>query len=449
MIVATQILIALLCVVAGYVLPMRLIPWALVRIGRMLGFRMRATPLTTKRIQRFKSIRRGYWSFVILVTAFFASLFLEFVVNNKPLYVSYGDHWQMPAVVQWAEGWIPFVTRSDIATSSRYGIPGGGELRYRQYARWVSNPKILEQLSENENKAAAKEASGSATPQQKAAADQNRAAAARYQLIEKNLRENHAFILMPLYPASPGEQLLNISAIPPVDPFRSGFPILGTDSQAKDVLAQVVYGFRVSLSFAAVVAVLGYLLGVAIGAIMGFFGGWTDILTQRWIEVWAAIPFLYILMIVSSIVQPSFWLLCGMLLILRAWIGITFTIRGEFYRERARDYVQAARAIGVRTPKVMVRHILPNSLVPIVTFLPFDIVGFIFVLVSLDYLGFGLPLSTPSWGRLLNQGAHLVTNHPFLVYVPVTALALTLFAVVLIGESVREAFAPMRYARLR
>jgi microcin C transport system permease protein len=449
MILAVQILIALLCVAAGYLLPMKLIPWAFVRIGRMLGFRMRATPLTAKRIQRFKSIRRGHWSFVILMTAFFASLFLELVVNNKPLYISYGDHWQMPAVVQWVEAWVPFVGRSDIAASNRYGIPGGGELRYREYAQWVRDPNALEQLADKEEQAAAAESADGATPQQEAAAKQSRADANRYRLIEKNLRANHAFILMPLYPASPSEQLLNLPGVPPVEPFRSGFPLLGTDSQAKDVLAQVVYGFRVSLSFAAAVAVLGYLLGVAIGAIMGFFGGWTDILTQRWIEVWAAIPFLYILMIVSSIVRPSFWLLCGMLLILRAWIGITFTIRGEFYRERARDYVQAARAIGVKTPKVMVRHILPNSLVPIVTFLPFDIVGFIFVLVSLDYLGFGLPLSTPSWGRLLNQGAHLVTNHPFLVYVPVTALALTLFAVVLIGESVREAFAPMKYARLR
>jgi microcin C transport system permease protein len=174
-----------------------------------------------------------------------------------------------------------------------------------------------------------------------------------------------------------------------------------------------------------------------------------DIGVQRFIEIWSAIPFLFVLMIVASIVRPSFWTLALMLIVLSAWVGITYTVRGEFYREKARDYVQAAVAVGVRTPKIMARHILPNALVPVVTFLPFEIVVNIDVLVALDFLGFGLPPGTPSWGDLLRLGAENVSNHPELVMAPVLALAITLFCVVSIGEAVREAFDPKTYSRLR
>ncbi len=138
-----------------------------------------------------------------------------------------------------------------------------------------------------------------------------------------------------------------------------------------------------------------------------------------------------------------------LLVLLRAWLGITYTIRGEYYREKSRDYVQAARAIGVRSPKIMARHIFPNALVPVVTFMPFAIVSYIGVLVSLDYLGFGLPAEIPSWGRLLRQGADNIANYPELVFFPILALAVTLFCVVMVGEAVREAFDPKLYSRLR
>ncbi len=446
MILAAQILVALLVLAAGYLIPMKVLPWLLVHAGRRLGFRMRASPLTAKRIVRFKSIRRGYVSFVVLVTLFFASFFLELVVNRHPLFIRYGDQWQMPAVVDLVEAWLPFVHHSDIATAERYGVPGKAEVHYREYAEWTRDPGVLERLAEKVERAAPQHPT---TDGDEAEAAQAHADAAHYRAIRKGLLAHHAFILMPLYPASPDEQLLGLAQNPPIEPFQGTFPFLGTDAQADDVLAQVIYGFRISLGFALVVVFLGYLVGVSIGAIMGFYGGWTDILAQRGIEVWASIPFLYVLMIVSNIMQPSFWGLCALLLVLNAWINITFTMRGEFYREKARDYVQAARAIGVKTPKIMLRHILPNALVPIVTYLPFEMVGAIFVLVSLDYLHFGLPPSSPSWGRLLFQGASHVTSHPFLVYVPVIALACTLFSVVLIGESVREAFDPKKYARLR
>ncbi|MEN8152072.1 MAG: ABC transporter permease subunit, partial [Planctomycetota bacterium] len=213
--------------------------------------------------------------------------------------------------------------------------------------------------------------------------------------------------------------------------------------------AQILYGFRLSFAFAIVVSLIGYTIGICVGAIMGYFGGWTDIVIQRIVEVWSSIPFLYTMMIIASIANPSFLVLAVMLVLLRAWLGITYYIRGEFYREKARDYVQAARAIGVRRIKIMGRHILPNALVPVVTFMPFGIVAYIGTLVSLDFLGFGLPPGTPSWGALLRQGNENIQNHPELVFYPIIAFSLTLFAVVMIGEAVREAFDPKKYSRLR
>jgi microcin C transport system permease protein len=255
--------------------------------------------------------------------------------------------------------------------------------------------------------------------------------------------------VLPLHAYSPREQLLDLPGAPPHKPFSTGFPLLGTDSAGRDVLSQLLYGFRLSLTFGVLVSVCGYFIGVLLGGAMGYFGGWFDILVQRGIEIWTAIPFLYTIMIIASIIQPSFWTLAAILIALQAWVSLTVYERGEFYREKARDYVQAARAIGLGDLKIMVRHILPNALVPVVTFLPFDIVLFMQELVALDFLGFGLPPGTPSWGELLRQGSENIVNHPHLTIIPIVAFACTLLCVVLIGEAVREAFDPKRFARLR
>lgn len=217
----------------------------------------------------------------------------------------------------------------------------------------------------------------------------------------------------------------------------------------RDVLSQLLYGFRTGLAFALIVALIGYTIGITVGAAMGYFGGWLDIVVQRIIEVWSAMPFFFIVMILASVLTPGFWTLVFLLVVLVAWVGITYTMRGEFYRETSRDYVQAARALGLGAWPIIVRHILPNALVPVVTLLPFTIVAEMATLVALDYLGFGLPPGNPSWGGLLRQGAENFTNHPQLVFIPVIAFAGTLLCVVLIGEAVREAFDPKKYARLR
>ena len=222
---------------------------------------------------------------------------------------------------------------------------------------------------------------------------------------------------------------------------------------------RLAYGFNISLTFALLVLAAGNAAGIAIGAALGYFGGRTDILGQRAIEIWSSLPFLYTIIIISSVVvpiylpgrnqlfQPSFWLL---VIILAAfdWMGITYYIRGEFYREKAKDYVGAAIATGVSEAGIMFGEILPNALTPVVSFAPFEVVGNISALVALDFLGFGLPAPTPSWGELIGQGMENLTKW-WLVLYPLGVLFVTLLLVVFIGEAVREAFDPKEYSRLR
>lgn len=432
-------------------------------------WRRELNPLNQRRLERFRKIRYGYFAFVLITSAFFASFFLELYVNNKPLYIRYQDRVQYPAVANWANTVVPFGYFPDQVLAADFGLEQPGELDARDYAAWVKDPAALEQAARaiEEGIAADEERFRSLLQEQAAAQDlvydpteplpeskledyeNKREQAARYRALQAELEQGAASIMMPLYPHSPREQLLSLPGSPPHAPFQQGMPLLGTDASGKDVLAQLLYGFRLSLLFGLGVALAGYLIGVTVGGLMGYYGGWIDIGMQRFIEVWASIPFLYTIIIIAAIVQPGFWLLVGILVLLKAWVGITYTMRGEFYRERSRDYVQAAHALGARDRTVMFRHILPNALVPIITFLPFDIVAFMETLVALDFLGFGLPPGTPSWGALLRQGAENIVNHPHLVWIPVVAFAATLFTVVLVGEAAREAFDPRRYSRLR
>jgi len=192
---------------------------------------------------------------------------------------------------------------------------------------------------------------------------------------------------------------------------------------------------------------LNYLIGVIIGASMGYFGGKFDLFFQRLIEVWSSLPMLFVIIIISSILMPSFFLLIFIYTIVN-WIGMTYLMWAEFYREKAKDYVAAALSMGQSNFKVMFKHILPNSLVPIITYFPFSVVGGVLALVGLDYLGFGLPPPTPSWGQMLDVGLQNITKW-WMVFAPVSAEFLTLLMVVFIGEGVREAFDPKVYSRLR
>ena len=355
----------------------------------------RSETLFRKRLRKFRRIKRGYYAFVVIGTAYVFSFFLPLVMSNKPLVVKYNDSYYFPMLRYHG--------------ASEFGSPALGEPNYRE----------LQKRFETEG--------------------------------------GGNWVVLPPYPYSPNESLLDLEEFPPSSPSRSH--IFGTDDRGRDVFVRLAYGFNISLTFALFVTLFAEGVGTAVGALIGYFGGKVDIVGQRIIEIWSSLPFLYTIIIVSSIVvpvyipgrtllmQPSFWLLVLILSVFE-WVSITYYIRGEFYREKARDYVGAAIATGVSEAKIMFRHILPNAITPLVSFAPFVVVANISSLVALDFLGFGLPAPTPSWGELIGQGVDNLTKW-WLVVFPLGAMFITLLLVVFIGEAVREAFDPKEFSQLQ
>ena len=351
--------------------------------------------LFTKRLRKFRRLKRGYYSFLAITIAYAVSFFLPVIANNIALVVQYNGSYSFPL--------LRYYRASD------FGQAAFGDPDYR------------------------------GLKQQFASAGQGN------------------WVLMPVIPYGPNESLLDLPGSPPHPP--SAAHPFGTDDRGRDVLVRLAYGFNISLTFALLVAIVGNLLGIAVGASLGYFGGRIDIFGQRGIEIWSSLPFLYVVIIISSVIvpiyipgryqllQPSLWLLVVILAVFD-WMGITYYIRGEFYREKAKDYVGAAIVTGVSEAGIMFRHILPNALTPVVSFAPFTIVANISALVALDFLGFGLPAPTPSWGELIGQGMENLTKW-WLVFFPLGVLFLTLLLVVFIGEAVREAFDPKEFSRLR
>jgi microcin C transport system permease protein len=226
----------------------------------------------------------------------------------------------------------------------------------------------------------------------------------------------------------------------PAPPSRDNW--LGTDDQGRDLTARLIYGFRISVLFGLILTLLSSLIGIVAGAVQGYFGGWTDLLFQRFIEMWAGLPVLYLLIILASIVEPTFWWLLGLMLLF-SWMSLVGVVRAEFYRARNFDYVRAARALGVRNTVIMFKHVLPNAMVATLTFLPFILNASITTLTALDLLGFGLPPGSPSLGEILAQGkANL--QAPWLGITGFALLAVMLSLLVFIGEAVRDAFDPRK-----
>jgi len=257
--------------------------------------------------------------------------------------------------------------------------------------------------------------------------------------IASEINDN-GWILWPPIPFSYNTINYNLNVPSPAPP--SAVNWLGTDDQGRDVAARVIYGFRLSVLFGLTLTIASCIVGVIVGAIQGYYGGKTDLLGQRFIEIWSGLPVLYLLIILSSIVQPNFWWLLGIMLMF-SWMGLVDVVRAEFLRARNFEYVKAARALGLGNRKIMFRHILPNAMVATLTFMPFILTGAITALTSLDFLGFGLPSGSPSLGELIAQGkANL--HAPWLGISSFVSLSVMLTLLVFVGEAVRDAFDPRK-----
>ena len=350
---------------------------------------IKSKSINHKRWRKFKSLKRGYYSFILIITLYVLSLFLPLLVNSKALVVQYEGDYYFPAFSEI----IPWVSTYYDGKLLGQDIPG----------------------------------------------------AANFRQLQRSWEDSENWLIMPIYPFNPFEDITNNENKMYESPSTTHW--LGTDNTGRDVLARMCYAFNISISFAFVLTILNYIIGISIGGAMGYFGGRFDLFFQRLIEIWSALPLLFVVIIISSIIKPSFTLLIFIYTMVN-WIFLTYYIRAEFYREKSKDYVSAAISMGQSNTKIIFRHILPNSLIPVITYFPFSIVGGILVLVSLDFLGFGLAPPTPSWGQILYVGLSNITKW-WMVFSPIMAQFFTLLCIVFIGEGLREAFDPKIYSRLR
>lgn len=268
-----------------------------------------------------------------------------------------------------------------------------------------------------------------------------------YKALQKQFAEDGdpgTWVLMPPIPYSPLETDLRTDDFPPYPPSLANAHYLGTDTTGRDIGARLFYGFRIAIWFSLLLLLSTYAIGVTLGCLMGFWGGAFDLVLQRVIEIWSNIPQLYVIIIVASISPPGFWTLLGIMVVF-GWTGMTWYMRTVTYRENARDYVMAARSMGASSRRIVFRHILPNTVSTIITFVPFSVAAGITALTALDYLGFGLPPPTPSWGELLKQGTDNLESI-WIAGSVVAAMTVVLMLVTYIGEGIREAYDPRKFS---
>ncbi|MEM7168715.1 MAG: ABC transporter permease [Pseudomonadota bacterium] len=256
----------------------------------------------------------------------------------------------------------------------------------------------------------------------------------------QDLINEKGWMIWPLIPYSYETIIYDLPTPAPSPPSLKNW--LGTDDQGRDVMARLIYGFRISIVFGLALTLFSSVIGVAAGAVQGFFGGWVDLIGQRFIEIWSGMPVLFLLIIMSSVIVPGFFSLLGLLLLF-SWMALVGVVRAEFLRARNLDYVRAARALGVSNSTIMVKHMLPNAMVATLTFLPFILTGAVTTLTSLDFLGFGLPPGSASLGELLQQGKSNL-QAPWLGLTGFFALAIMLSLLVFVGEAARDAFDPRK-----
>ena len=362
--------------------------------------RFTISPINRRRWRNFRANKRGFWSLWIFLALFLVTLFAEFLANDKPIVASYKGELLFPVLVDYPEEKFGgFLAVTDYRSPFVYDeIAANG---------WMIWPPIRYS----------------------------------YQTINRE-------IPVPA-PAPPSwrideETRCSRYALGVDDPNCTvwNWNWLGTDDQARDVLARLIYGFRLSVLFGFALTILSSIVGVTAGAVQGYFGGRVDLFFQRFIEIWTAIPSLYLLLIISSILVPGFWVLLGILLLF-SWVALVGVVRAEFLRARNFEYVKAARALGVGNMTIMFRHLLPNAMVATLTFMPFILNGSITTLTSLDFLGLGMPPGSPSRGELLAQGKNNL-QAPWLGITGFLVISLMLSLLIFIGEAVRDAFDPRK-----
>ena len=366
------------------------------------------SPLNRRRWDNFKANRRAFWSLMIFAVLYGLSLFAEFIANDRPILVQYQGSYYTPIFNFYPE--------------TEFGGDFRTEAVYRdvEVQCLIISGGLQDCWDDPEGVIEIVEATGSFNGE----------------------RVAQGWLLWPLIPYS-YNTVNDIGRAAPSPPDANHW--LGTDDTARDVLARVIYGFRLSVSFALVVTFLTSVIGIAAGAAQGYYGGWLDLIFQRVIEIWNSTPSLYIIIIISAIFVMDFWLLV-FLMVLFGWTGLVGVVRAEFLRARNFEYVRAARALGVSNGTIMFRHVLPNAMVATLTFLPFSVTGTIGGLASLDFLGFGLPSSAPSLGEMTLQAKNNL-QATWLAFTAFFAFAIMLSLLVFIFEGVRDAFDPRKTFR--
>lgn len=358
------------------------------------------TGLNQRRWQLFKRNRRGYWSFWLFAVLFLVSLLAPFLANDRPILVSYKGELLFPTFVDYPESKFGgFLARTDFRDPvNQDEISANG---------WILWPPIRYS----------------------------------YNTVNNELPE-----------PAPSRPAFNLSTEDACGKYPEGINDpnctfgnmnwMGTDDQGRDVVARVIYGFRISVAFGLILTLISSIIGMAVSAVQGYFGGWTDLLFQRFIEIWTSIPTLYLLIILAAFITPTFWILL-FILVLFSWTGLVGLVRAEFLRARNFEYVRAARALGLSDAKIIFKHLLPNAVVSTITFMPFILSGSVTTLTSLDFLGFGLPPGSPSLGELIAQGKNNL-QAPWLGLTGFFVVSIMLSLLVFIGEAVRDSLDPRK-----
>lgn len=339
---------------------------------------MTLSPLARRRLKQFHANKRGFWSLWIFLFLFAIAVFAPFIANDKPILLQYDGALYAPVFKAYPE--------------TAFGGDFETETDYRDaYVRDL-------------------------------------------------IRAKGGWMIWPPIPFSYDTVNYNLPSPAPSRPTADN--ILGTDDQGRDVAARVLYGFRISVFFGLILTLVSSVIGITAGAFQGYYGGWLDLIMQRFIEIWSSLPSLYILIIFSAMFVPGFWTLL-LILLLFSWVGLVDVVRAEFLRTRNFDYVRAAHALGVSNNTIMRRHVLPNAMVATMTLMPFILTSSITALTSLDFLGLGLPPGSPSLGELLAQGKNNI-EAPWLGITAFLSLAVMLSLLTFIGEAVRDAFDPRK-----